>query len=30
VADDDATVELRVGTVRYFAEIEAANLRNEV
>ncbi|TXT49916.1 MAG: glucosamine-6-phosphate deaminase [Spirochaetes bacterium] len=30
VADDDATVELRVGTVRYFAEVEAANLRNDV
>ncbi len=28
VADEDATVELRVGTVRYFAEIEAANLEN--
>ena len=26
VCDDDATLELRVGTVRYFTEIEAANL----
>jgi len=28
VCDDDATNELRVGTVRYFKEIEAPHLRN--
>lgn len=28
VCDDDATLELRVGTVRYFKDIEAANLKN--
>ena len=28
VCDDDSTMELRVGTVRYFKEIEAANLEN--
>jgi glucosamine-6-phosphate deaminase len=28
VCDDDATNELRVGTVRYFKEIEADNLEN--
>ncbi|MHB0896129.1 MAG: glucosamine-6-phosphate deaminase [Spirochaetales bacterium] len=28
VCDDDATLELRVGTVRYFKDIEAANLDN--
>jgi glucosamine-6-phosphate deaminase len=28
VCDDDATDELRVGTVRYFKEIEAPNLKN--
>ncbi|SLM18653.1 glucosamine-6-phosphate deaminase [uncultured spirochete] len=28
VCDDDATSELRVGTVRYFKEIEAPNLTN--
>jgi glucosamine-6-phosphate deaminase len=28
VCDDDSTLELRVGTVRYFTEIEAANLDN--
>jgi glucosamine-6-phosphate deaminase len=26
VCDDDATDELRVGTVRYFKDIEASNL----
>ena len=30
VCDDDATLELRVGTVRYFKEIEAANLENGI
>jgi len=28
VCDDESTLELRVGTVRYFTEIEAANLEN--
>ena len=28
VADEDATMELKVGTVRYFKEIEARNLDN--
>ena len=30
VCDDDSTVELKVGTVRYFQEIEARNLDNEL
>jgi len=30
VCDDDATLELRVGTVRYFKEIEAANFDNSL
>ncbi|MCE1206860.1 MAG: glucosamine-6-phosphate deaminase, partial [Spirochaetia bacterium] len=30
VCDDDATLELRVGTVRYFKEIEAENFDNSL
>jgi glucosamine-6-phosphate deaminase len=30
VCDEDATMELRVGTVRYFNEIEAPNLENDI
>lgn len=30
VCDDDATIELKVGTVRYFKDIEAGNLDNSL
>ncbi len=30
VCDDDATDELRVGTVKYFKDIEQKNFNNEI